>query len=250
MRLVLATYNIRRGGHHRAERIAAVLVPFEPDIVVLQEAIEPAIVERIARELGLPAVTSRRGASVAALSRTQLADARWHADGPGHGFLELRPVSPAVRIIGVHLTAGLSMRGESRRLRQTERLLRLAADEDAPPTALVGDFNAVAPGDGPFVRTMPLWIRALLRFDGGIQTAAMASVHQAGFVDAFRQCHPNGPGGTLPAAAPSVRLDYVMLDRTLAAGLISCRVPTADATAALASDHLPVIAELELPEAG
>jgi endonuclease/exonuclease/phosphatase family metal-dependent hydrolase len=250
MRLVLATYNIRRGGHHRAERIAAVLAPFEPDIVVLQEAIEPAIVERIARELGLPTVTSRRGASVAAVSRTPLADARWHADGPGHGFLELRTAAPAVRIIGVHLTAGLSMRGESRRLRQTERLLRLAADDDAPPTALVGDFNAVAPGDGPFVRTMPLWIRALLRFDGGIQTAAMSSVQAAGFVDAFRRCHPDGPGGTLPAAAPSVRLDYVMLDRTLATGLISCRVPTADATAALASDHLPVIAELEFPEAG
>lgn len=250
MRSVLATYNIRRGGHHRAERIAAVLAPFDPDVVVLQEAIEPAIVERIARELGLPAVTARRGASVAAITRTPPATARWHADGPGHGFLELRPQSPAVRIIGVHLTAGLSMRGEGRRLRQTERLLRLAADESAPPTALVGDFNAVAPGDGPFVRTMPLWIRALLRFDGGIQTAAMTSVQRAGFVDAYRLCHPDGPGGTLPAAAPSVRLDYVMLDRSFAATLTDCRVPTADGTAALASDHLPVIAEFEIPEAG
>lgn len=249
MRLTLATYNIRRGGHHRAERIAAVLAPFEPDIVVLQEAIEPAIVERIARELGLPAVTARRGASVAALTRMPPADARWHADGPGHGFLELRPRSPAVRIIGVHLIAGLSMRGESRRLRQTERLLGLATDGDAPPTALVGDFNAVAPGDGPFVRTMPLWIRALLRFDGGIQTAAMTKVQEAGYVDAFRACHPTGPGGTLPAAAPSVRLDYVMLDPSLAATLTDCRVPTADATAALASDHLPVIAGFEFPEA-
>ena len=70
----------------------------------------------------------------------------------------------------------------------------------------------------------------------------MASVQAAGFVDAFRRCQPEGPGGTMPAAAPSVRLDYIMLDGSLAATLTSCRVAEVGPVSALASDHLPVVA--------
>ena len=114
------------------------------------------------------------------------------------------------------------------------------------PIVLLGDFNAVAPGDAPFVRRMPLWIRALLRFDGGIRTDAMAAVTGAGFKDAFRTANPGLAGLTLPSGAPVIRLDYVMLDESLAGCLVGCRVGEPGPVAAVASDHLPVIAELAL----
>ena len=117
------------------------------------------------------------------------------------------------------------------------------------PIVLLGDFNAVAPGDAPFVRRMPLWIRALLRFDGGIRTEAMTAVAGAGFKDAFRAANPSLAGLTLPSGAPVIRLDYVMLDEPLAGRLVACRTGEPGPVAAAASDHLPVIVELDLDEA-
>ena len=60
---------------------------------------------------------------------------------------------------------------------------------------------------------MPLWLRLILRFDGGIRTHAIGSLLEAGFVDVFRRLHPAAPGFTMPAIEPGVRLDYVIASR-------------------------------------
>jgi endonuclease/exonuclease/phosphatase family metal-dependent hydrolase len=152
-----------------------------------------------------------------------------------------------LRVFGVHLSAGLSRRGERRRIVEMKRLLELAKETaDGVPTALVGDFNAVAPGDERHLRRMPLWIQMLLRFDGGIRTHAMGSALEAGFSDAFRALDPGGAGLTMPSWAPSVRLDYVMLDGDLIERLEACSV-VVDPLVARASDHLPLMARLDLP---
>ena len=145
---------------------------------------------------------------------------------PTPDLLELDLPDHGLRLLGVHLSAGMSGRGERVRIVEAGRLLegiegaaptglgaatpgpelagvpaaepgqkQVAATSvqpvtdhpvetgpQAPPattatgeparppwqSVIVGDFNAVAPGDAPVIRQMPLWLRLLLRFDGGI----------------------------------------------------------------------------------
>ena len=62
---------------------------------------------------------------------------------------------------------------------------------------------------------MPLWLRILLRVDGGIRTDVQDRLAAAGWVDAFRHLHPDDPGFTLPAVAPRIRLDYLLVPGAL-----------------------------------
>jgi exonuclease III len=115
---------------------------------------------------------------------------------------------------------------------------------------IVGDLNSVARGDVPLVGGMPLWLRILLRVDGGIRTDVQDRLAAAGWVDAFRHLHPDDPGFTLPAVAPRIRLDYLLVPGALLPRVTAC-APAVDAPlAARASDHLPLVAEIADVAAG
>lgn len=243
MRLI--SYNIRFGGGPRVAFIGAVLASLEPDVVLLQEATDPAAVDRIARAARLAHVYRRPGWSVAAMLREPARGHQWHRPGRARGFLELAPAGePRLRLVGLHLPAGLSARGERARLRSVDTLLEWAGGRADDNTILMGDLNSVAPGDVPRVAAMPFWLRLLLRFDGGIRTDVQDRLADAGWVDAFRHLHPDDPGFTLPAVEPQVRLDYALVPRPLLDRVEAC-APARDAPlAARASDHLPLVTVL------
>jgi len=245
--LRLATYNIRKGGRRRRHLIGEVLRTLDPDLMVLQEAVDPWVVGEIARSIDAEVVTAVPGRSVAVLSRMGPLETEWHHPVGGRGFAEVRLPSIGVRILGVHLSAGLSGRGERRRAHEVEHVLATAEAGPGTASALIaGDLNAVAPGDLPAISRMPTWIRILLRVDGGISTRVMARLLGAGFVDAYRALNPTSPGGTMPADAPSVRLDYVLAGRDLASRVTACAIGVADPVLlAAASDHLPLVLDLE-----
>ncbi len=72
------------------------------------------------------------------------------------------------------------------------------------------------------------------------------TIADAGYVDAFRACHPREAGFTMPSWDPHVRLDYVFVpsafrDRSAAANVVR------DGEVVSASDHLPVVADLTIP---
>lgn len=248
MKLRIATYNIRRGGWSRRYALARVLGAIRPDVAVLQEATDPAVVRLLADATGCRVALQAPGRSVAVLSRLDWHDARWHPVGTGRSVADV-DLACGVRLLGAHLSAGLSRRGERRREAEIEALLAVAGVADRDPTVIAGDLNAIAPGDTPRLADLPRWIRVLLRFDGGIGTSVMARVLAAGYVDAFRRLNRLDPGTTMPAIAPSVRLDYLMLGPALAPVTEWCRVGGADrADMVAASDHLPVVAELELAD--
>ena len=90
-------------------------------------------------------------------------------------------------------------------------------------TILMGDLNSVARGDVPRVAAMPLWLRLLLRFDGGIRTDVQDRLAAAGWVDAFRHLHPDDPGFTLPALEPQIRLDYALVPPLLLPAVTTAR---------------------------
>ena len=249
MRLV--SYNIRFGGGSRLAFIGAVLASLDPDVVLLQEATDPIAVDRIAKAARLPHVYRRPGWSVAAATREPLRGHEWHRPGRSRGFLELAPAGePRIRLVGLHLPAGLSARGERARLRSVDSLLEWAGGAVDDNTILMGDLNSVASGDEPRVAAMPLWLRLLLRFDGGIHTLVQDRLAEAGWVDAFRHLHPGEPGYTLPALSPQVRLDYALVPPPLLSSVSVC-APAEDAPlVARASDHLPLLTVLdEAPKA-
>lgn len=112
--------------------------------------------------------------------------------------------------------------------------------------ALVGDFNTVAPGELLDHAALPRRVRAAMWVSGGrIRWRTVQVVRNAGYVDAFRLLHPNDPGLTLPASHPTVRLDYLFLPAAHASRVASCEVVRSD-TARVASDHLPLLATLDV----
>jgi len=120
----LVSYNIRFGGGRRVALIGGVLATLRPDVVLLQEATDPIAVDRIARAAGLPNVFRRPDWSVAALTREEPDELAWHRPGRSRGFLEVDPAgADGLRLLGMHLPAGLSNRGERARLRSVESLL-------------------------------------------------------------------------------------------------------------------------------
>ncbi len=244
MRIV--SYNIRFGGGSRVAFIGAVLAELEPDVVLLQEATDPTAVDRIARSAGLAHVYRRPGWSIAGLTREPARGHEWHRPGRSRGFLELVPAGdPHLRLLGLHLPAGLSARGERARMRSIDALLEWAGGSADDNILLIGDLNSVASGDAPSVRSMPLWLRLLLRFDGGIRTDVQDRLAAAGWVDAYRHLHPDEHGFTLPALEPQVRLDYALVPRAVLGQVRSCS-PAADvAMAGRASDHLPLLTVID-----
>jgi endonuclease/exonuclease/phosphatase family metal-dependent hydrolase len=246
--LRIATYNIRKGGRGRRAPIAEVLRALDADVTILQEATDPTVVAWLAEATGSAISISGAGRSVAVLTRVPRAEAHWHAFRTGHAFAGLDLAESGIRILGVHLSAGLSARGERRRGVELDTLLAVAAEAPGPArTLIVGDLNSISPGDIPIRAALPRWIRVLLRVDGGIGTTVVERVLGAGFVDAFRHVNPNEPGATMPAIAPTVRLDYVMAGPELTPSISSCWIGEVDrALLVAASDHLPLVAELDV----
>ena len=249
MKLKLLSYNIRFGGRGRERAIAEVIRAAAPDLVVFQEATDTRVVAAVAEAAELPHHAARRGHSIAYAGRLEVAHHAWHHPaGSRHPFMEI-VLEGGARVFGLHLSARFSKWSERRRAREMRALLDGIREHQEGFHVLVGDFNTLAPGELLELGRMPRWIRALVWLSGReLQRDTIQMLLDAGYRDGFRLLHPDRKGYTLPAHDPSVRLDYVFLPARHAARLKSCDVLEA-AGAAAASDHLPLLAEIELPTA-
>jgi exodeoxyribonuclease-3 len=243
----LLSYNIRRGGEGREDALLAVIRPCAPDIVVLQEATAPAVIERVARDAGLPHWAALPRLSLGYMSRLPIAHHAWHRPRfSRHAFLEIVPEGLAVRIFGVHLSAVFAAWTERRRMFELRSLLRAITQHQDGFHALVGDFNTVAPGELLDVAALPQKVRATLWLSGGqVRWRTVQIVRDAGYVDAFRALHPSDPGLTLPTSHPQVRLDYVFVPSAHLSRVTACEV-VRSAAAQQASDHFPLLTEIQV----
>jgi exodeoxyribonuclease-3 len=245
MSLRLVSYNIRYGGVGRESALANTLRALDPDVVLLQEATHPAVVETIARDLGMPAWGSRFGQSVGYLSRRPVVEATWHPiRGSRRTYLELVLAGPDVRVIGVHLSALHTNWTERRRVRELRALLVGLAGREKD-AILAGDFNTLAPGEELDLSQLPRRLRVLTWLTGRtIRWQTVQIMLDAGFIDGFRMLHPDDAGHTFPTWRPHVRLDFVFVPGPWARRLLRCEVVKADDRPA--SDHYPLLAELDL----
>jgi endonuclease/exonuclease/phosphatase family metal-dependent hydrolase len=159
--LRVATYNILTGGVRRERLIRDVLARIDADVIALQEVSDVHTVRQLAEYLKMqvligepsdPASTFH----VAILSRLPVRTWR-NRQHQGrmlrsHLHCEVETGGSSVPIIGihcVHLAArfGERAKGEARRMRELTAVLSGIADEPPLPHLLLGDFNALSPGD-------------------------------------------------------------------------------------------------------
>lgn len=241
----LLTYNIRVGGAGRIEPLARVINACAPDLVLLQEATRPALVEQLAALTGMKDWRAFPRQSLGFMSREPVTHASWHRPRLSHhAYVEIMPAGRHTRIFGVHLSAVLAAWTERRRHYELRALLRSIADRQEGMHVLAGDFNTLAPGALLDVALLPLRLRPFVWLSGGrIKWRTIQTVLDAGYVDAFRLTHPDDPGLTVPAHKPQVRLDYAFLPAAYADQIAGCDVIDHPDVPA-ASDHRPVVLDL------
>jgi exodeoxyribonuclease-3 len=243
--LRLLTYNIQHGGEGRIGAIASVISSVAPDVVLLQEATNPANVERLAGATGMAEGRTFARQSLGFLSRTPVAEYRWIRPRISrHAFIEIVPAGEPMRLFGVHLSAVHAAWTEARRVFELRALLRSVARHQHGFHVLGGDFNTLAPGEELDLSRLPLRLRPFVWMSGGrVRWRTIQTVLDAGYADAYRLKHPLDPGPTLPAANPYLRLDYVFVPKPQAHRVVRCDVVRHPDTVK-ASDHLPVVADL------
>jgi exodeoxyribonuclease-3 len=244
MTLRLMSYNIRFGGIGREERIAAAVKQCDPDIVVLQEATKPEVVERIAAICEMPYFAAKRSHSTAYASKFAATAHEWHYHRDlQRAFLEIDV--GGIRIHNVHLRATHSNYTERGRMREVHALLDGIKARSSEFHILVGDFNTLAPGELLNMQKLPWRYRVLAFLLGGkIQYRSIQIMLDGGYIDIYRRLHTE-PGFTFPAWNPNVRLDYVFAPTAFADRISRCDVITDIVEPAKATDHLPLLAEIE-----
>ena len=165
-----------------------------------------------------------------------------------HSFLEIVPAGSEARIFVCISVPGFSKWSERQRGREIRNLLKGIERHQHGFHVLVGDFNTLAPGEILDVRKMPGWIRALVWISGrDIQRETIQVMLDAGYADGFRLLHPDIKGYTFPTWDRHLRLDYVFVPANSADRLKACEVVEHPPEVFDASDHLPLLAQLEIP---
>jgi endonuclease/exonuclease/phosphatase family metal-dependent hydrolase len=223
----VATYNVHRcvgqDGAERPDRVARVIEELDPDVLALQEVqggprAESDHLARLARKSGLAAVQGatlhdgRGSYGNALLTRLPVRSvSRLDLSVPGvepRGALDVDlDAGGGLRVIATHL--GL---GRRERVQQVGRLLEALARRPGVPTLLLGDFNEWLPSR---------WVLRRLR----------------------RSLRPTPARPTFPAQRPLLPLDRVWAGPGCEIGRSAVH---RSELARIASDHLPVRAEVVL----
>lgn len=251
--LRVLTYNICDGGQERLDLIQTVIASTASHLVLLNEADDESAVTALAGALGMDYRWARGSGSKHIAFLSHLPIAWWQV-------YNRRPITQALleveletsrgaslRIYGVHLLPYFMLLPyELARWRSISAILRVTRMHRNEPHLLLGDFNAVARGDGADLSIFPPRIRRLMRFQANrMMHLALRPLTRSGYADTFRTLHPHERGWTWMPQHPAARLDYIFADASMAARLRACDIVTAP-PASLASDHFPVLAQFEI----
>ena len=153
----------------------------------------------------------------------------------------------AITIYNVHFLPYLLLPFEIRRWQAVGKLLAVIRARRPGPHLILGDLNAIAPGDRVLQRNHPPRMRRVMRLQLNlIFRLAIPRLIKAGYVDCYRRLHPNEDGFTWMPGNRTTRYDYILADAALAPALRACQVVDGIEAANVASDHFPLLAEFEL----
>jgi exodeoxyribonuclease-3 len=261
--LTVMTYNIKNGGRGgRLDAITRVINEQRPDVLALQELGHyhrhgGRLMRHLAEATGMHAFLTRSrcgGQPVAVLVADPTAvTSAGHLRRPFHhaaGEVTVSTDRGPLTVIGTHLYPFSG----GRRLWEA----RWLADHADPErmVLLMGDLNSLDPWTDHTERIRALSPRYrprhLLR-SGDVDTRAVRALADAGFIDVFRRTGSDAHG--LAYTAPTghggggefsgMRLDYILGTEPVARLVRTCRVVSGGDRES-ASDHYPVVAELDL----
>jgi endonuclease/exonuclease/phosphatase family metal-dependent hydrolase len=214
---------------------------------MLQEATDTGVVAALAEAGRFPHHGCQARQSTGFLSRRPVEDHAWHRPrGAKHPFLEVVLSGTGFRLFGLHLTAWFSNWSERRRTMEISALLQSIKQHQDGPHLIAGDFNALAPGERLDSTRMPRWIRAMIWLSGrDIARSTIQVMLDARYSDVWSRLNPGAPGYTFPVWDPHVRLDYMFMPERDAARVTRCEVLSALPESPVASDHFPLLVELE-----
>jgi endonuclease/exonuclease/phosphatase family metal-dependent hydrolase len=268
VRLRIATYNVLNGGHdgadpRRLERALAVLVRAEADIVLLQEARGferdgSRLLFDAERQLGMRgqlAGAPHTGQHTAVFTaptltlRSFVSDSVHFHHAAAVAEVSLPDSGQELTVASVHL----SPTSPHARLAEAGHLAALAAPDRR--AIIGGDFNSPGPTDPepPDWDRLPPHFRVRYLDDQGATSdrRALALLAAAGFTDIGEELGARAEATVPTAGFPAsefvpFRSDHVLVGPALAGRAISHAVLRDDITDH-ASDHYPVVVELDLP---
>lgn len=263
------TYNILTGGRDelddgRLDLVIDVITEQAPDVLVLQELNHAEqfghrVLHRLENATGLRGflATARTGFHVGVFVPKRCDVSRTEADSDHfhHAALEVVVETSAgpLTIVGTHLCPF----GGEVRASEAQYLARYAAG--GGKVLLMGDLNALAPWTEPAeeVARFPAVERVRHVVPGSehvVDTRALSMLAAAGFTDIWQRFHGverPGQANTIPAAGharegwPGARIDYILGTEPVAELATACSI-VRGGKADEASDHYPVVAELDL----
>ena len=255
--LKILTYNLEFGGRKQLEAIYEVLAHVNADVIGLTEADDQEVVKILAERLGLHHVWGQGSGErhIALLCRFPVLDWRVYNKPPlTQAVLEARLQLPnggrQLTIYNVHFLPFLLLPFEIRRWQAVGKLLEIIAETStlsgtAPiPHLIIGDINAIGPGDRVLQHKNPARMRRLMLLQLRlIFRLAIPRLLRAGYTDCFRHLHPHDDGFTWWTINPTTRYDYIFADSQMLPKLQACRVVNDIPAVRHASDHFPLLAE-------
>jgi exonuclease III len=246
--LHILIYNLEFGGRDQIEAIYAVLSHVDADVITLNEADDRAVVETLAERLDLHHIWAEGSGRrhIATLSRFPVDE--WHIyNRPPltQAVLETRLNTPTgpLTIYNVHFLPYLLLPFEIRRWQAVGKLLAIIRRRPPGPHLIVGDLNAIGPGDRVHQRRNPPRMKRVMMLQLRlIFRLAIPRLLKAGYTDCFRHLHPEADGFTWWTINPTTRYDYIMADGVMSQALRSCRVVDDHPAVFEASDHFPLLA--------
>lgn len=252
----LLSYNILDGGEGRADPLAEVILANRPDIVVLIEADDSAVLDRISGRLKMDCIQGvGKSHACAILSHWPIRDSINHGllnKGISRSLLEATIIDPAGSewLIGaVHLPAGAADADEVSRERDLACLLEIFHRHRTAnrPHVIAGDFNANAPSQKIDASQCKERTREQWKQNGGqLPRRVIQKMLDAGYGDTLAAFSPElaATTGTFSTQHPGQRVDYIFT-HGFGLGAVRSAWVEHDRLAKYCSDHFPVGAEIE-----
>lgn len=161
------------------------------------------------------------------------------------GLLEARVLLPDQQSFTVYQTH-LDYSEEEARLVEMRTLHTWTSRDRNRPHVVMGDFNAVSVWDfvGKEEQLCGLSHHNSNDLGGEQGPRVVARMEKAGYSDVYARFGQPGQQSYIPSHDPAIRIDYIFVSQPLIAHVSNCEI-WQEAPGAEASDHRPIIADIE-----
>ncbi|GIW76019.1 MAG: hypothetical protein KatS3mg104_1082 [Phycisphaerae bacterium] len=255
MRIV--NYNILDGGVGRADPLGEVIQAQKADVVVLVEADEDEVIDRLAKRFKMDRIVAPgHGHRLAILSRWAIREtinhSLIHPDAPRSCCEAVICLQNGTElpVIGLHLHPGARESDEKTRQQEMACVMRITHDYRSQnrPHLLVGDLNSNSPVQQIDPSRCQSSTRQAWQDNGGdLPRRVVQNLLEHGYIDTLECVRPDQARtlATFTTHKPGQRVDFIFSYAIDPSKIVDAWVEQ-DRLATYASDHYPVGAEIHV----